>query len=405
MEADDSIITHYLKQGYATSDEIILGTTKTTRTVFRPGIHSGGVRGYIIRQKIGKNGTWKDLKEVNFAHVPADCGVQIELDTNATARLYSRLSHLYDIQKQGVASGHQRYVVAKQEKVLIIDDESKAKAIQDLLDQGHSEEFWQALTEADPDLAAQLAAAKIQFDREQAIKQYARALIVHADDEAYWQTFFQTYPWMLQSAFSAAVFMLDGETYLGGKKPVGRQGKGGVATDFLFADDSTKSFAVVEIKTPNAKLVGSLYRGEGNTGFDNEVYAMHADLSGGIVQTRNQISVAIENFQNVLQSSYEQEKKLNRVHPKGVLVIGLIQTLTQREKDSFNHFRQGQYSLTVITFDELLHRLRLMYCQGTGVDDNVPWPDESLDTEDEEPLVTDIFDHDDEPLDIDSMPF
>ena len=41
--------------------------------------------------------------------------------------------------------------------------------------------------------------------------------------------------------------------YLGGKRATGRQGKGGVATDFLFSDDSTKSFAIVEIKTPETE--------------------------------------------------------------------------------------------------------------------------------------------------------
>jgi hypothetical protein len=392
---NDSINTYYIKRGYASSDELVLSITKMTRTIFRPGIHSGGVRGSIIRQKIGRDGIWCDTNEVNFTHVPADCGVQIELDTNATAQLYSRLSQLYEIQRQGVALGHQKYVVAEQGKVVIIDDENKAKAIQDLLDQGHSEEFWRALTEADPDLAGRLAAAKIQFDREQAIKEYAQALTDHADDEAYWQTFFQTYPWMLQNAFSAAVFMLRGETYLGGKMPVGRQGKGGVATDFLFADGSTKSFAVVEIKTPSAHLVGSRYRGEDGGGYDNEVYSMHTDLSGGIVQIRNQITVAIENFQNVLGPGYEH--KLNRVHPKGVLLVGSADTLTQREKDSFNQFRHALYSLTVITFDELLNRLKLMYCQERNTDADVPWPDELLDVEDEEgPLVTDVFD--DEPF-------
>ena len=405
MTVDDSINTYYLKQGYASSDAIILSATKTTRTIFCPGIHAKGVRGYVLRQKIGSDGAWKDVNEVKFNHVPADCGVQIELDTNATALLYSRLSHLYEIQKQGVARGHQRYVVARQEKVLIIDDENKAKAIQDLLDQGHSEEFWQALLGKAPDLAARLAAAKIQFDREQAIKAYAQALTAHADDEAYWQKFFEDHPWMLQSAFSAAVFMLSGEAYLGGKKPIGRQGKGGVVTDFLFADGSTKSFAVVEIKTPAAKLVGPLYRGESNTGYDNEIYAPHTELSGSVVQTRNQITVAIENFQTVLQSTYA-EKKLNRVHPKGVLLIGSIQALTQRQKDSFNYFRQGEYSLTIITFDELLHRLKLMYCQEPDTDDDAPWPVASLDIEDdEEPLVTDIFDLDSEPKDADDILF
>ena len=42
-----------------------------------------------------------------------------------------------------------------------------------------------------------------------------------------------------------------GETYVGGKSCVGRNGQGGVATDFLFRDESTQSFAVVDIKTPD----------------------------------------------------------------------------------------------------------------------------------------------------------
>jgi hypothetical protein len=88
-----------------------------------------------------------------------------------------------------------------------------------------------------------------------------------------------------------------------------------------------------------------------------------------------------------------------------VLIIGSAHTLTLREKDSFNHFRQGLYSLTVITFDELLHRLKLMYCQEACTDDGVPWPDESVETEDEEPMVTDIFDSDEKPEDSDEVPF
>jgi hypothetical protein len=47
--------------------------------------------------------------------------------------------------------------------------------------------------------------------------------------------------------------------------------------------------------------------------------------------------------------------------------------LSQREKDSFNHFRYGLHSVTVITFDELLHRLRLLYIDGrTATDEDSP---------------------------------
>jgi len=111
--------------------------------------------------------------------------------------------------------------------------------------------------------------------------------------------------------FSTTVFVLRGETYLGGKLPIGRQGKGGVAIDFLTADESTKSFSVVDIKTPATPRRG-----------------------------------------------FEQ---LNRLHPKGVLITGSLSGLSQRQRESFNQFRYGLFSLTVITYDEVLSRLRALF--------------------------------------------
>ena len=369
----ETLSTHSVARGFVTSEDIVLSTTPRTRTVFRAGIHAGGVRGYVVRQKIGTDGSWKDTNEVNFTKVSADCGVTIELDTAATAKLYEKLSQLYQLQAHGIERGDQTYVIAKPEDVLIINDHNKAEAIQGLLDQGYSEEYWEALSRSNPDLASQLAAAKIHFDRQHAIQTFQLSLAVYKTDEGYWQRFFQDHPWMLQSAFSSPVFMLGGDTYLGGKMPVGRQGKGGVATDFLFADGSTKSFAVVEIKTPGTHLVGPQYRGQDDEGYENEVYAMHTDLTGGIVQTRNQIAVAVEHFQSVLGEMYMG--KINRVHPKGVLVVGSASLLNQRQKESFNHFRHGQHSLTVITFDELLNRLKLLFCTAEDAADEIPPPD------------------------------
>ena len=173
--------------------------------------------------------------------------MSIELDSSATSKLFQQLDRLYKVQSQGIDYGKQDYVFAKAENVVVVDDESKKDAIDQLIAKGYSEEVWQALVQEDPDLATQLAAAKIQSDREEAIREFEQALVDHEDDEGYWQQFFQDHPWILQSVFSAAVFMLAGETYVGGKNAVGRQGKGGVATDSLFSDESTKSFAVVEI--------------------------------------------------------------------------------------------------------------------------------------------------------------
>jgi len=355
---DEVISTHYQRAGYSTADDVILDETSRTRIVFKPAVHKGGVRGHIVRQKVGRDGAWKEINEVNFNTVAPDCGIRVELSTEATSKLYAALNNLFSLQAQGVPSSDQRYIVAKEERVVLIDDQTKQRAIQQLLQKGYTEDFWRALTRDKPDLASRLAAAKIQFDREQAIKEFAAGLTTHASDEDYWEDFFGRHSWMLQSAFSAPVFMLGGETYVGGKVAAGRQGVGGVATDFLFADESTKSFAVVEIKTPDSNLVGSQYRGRRDAGHSNEVYTSHGDLSGGIVQVRNQITVAVEDFQSVLGRSFE---KINRVHPKGVLVIGTTAGLSVRQRDSFNQLRQALHNITVITYDELLYRLQLLF--------------------------------------------
>jgi hypothetical protein len=355
----DSIHTHSVGRGFVVSDDVVLNETARTRTVFRPALHGGGVRGHLIRQKRGADGSWADSNEVNFNQLPPDCGVQIELDTSATSTLFSKLTSLYEVQNRGVAPGDHDFVVAERDEVVVVNDQNKAAIIQALLDQQLTEEFWEALGATDPDLALRLAAGRIQYDRQQTIAEFEQALIDHPGDESYWQTFFELHPWILQTAFSSTVYYLGGEVYVGGKRPVGRQGTGGVATDFLFADDSTKSFAVVEIKTPDTKLIGSLYRGSAGSDYDNETYSMHSDLTGGIVQTRNQMAVAIDNFESVLGPG--SGHKLNRVHSKGVLVVGEMQGLSERQLTSFNHFRHGLYSLTVITFDELLKRLKVLF--------------------------------------------
>jgi Domain of unknown function (DUF4263) len=375
------ITTRSVARHVSETDEIVLSSTPRTRTPFRPRIHRGGIRGHIIRQKIGSDGTWKDVNEVNFNQLAADCGVSIELSTEALARLCERVAQLNLLHGRSLEPGERAYVVGPADETIVVNDRNKSAVIQALLEQGQSETFWQALSKSDPHLAGSLAAARIQFERQQGIAEFEMAMSSYASVEDYWQKFFESRPWILQSAFAAPVFMLNGETYLGGKHPMGRQGKGGVATDFLFADESTKSFAVVEIKTPDANLTGSVYRGEDGTGLDNEIHCIHPELTGAVVQIRNQITVAVEDFQAVLQRDYHG--KINRVHPSGVLVAGSTSSLTRRERDSFNHFRHGLHNLIVITFDELLLRLKLLYLERRA-DDDVPWPDQPPDTEESE---------------------
>jgi hypothetical protein len=55
----------------------------------------------------------------------------------------------------------------------------------------------------------------------------------------------------------------------------------------------------------------------------NEVYSVHAELSGGVAQTRNQITVAIENFQTVLVDYYREKNKPGLPHGGANYWLGL----------------------------------------------------------------------------------
>jgi hypothetical protein len=360
MSDGDSIIhTETVSWNFRVTDPLILDQSPQTRTTFVGEIHEGGVRGYVCRQKVGDDGTWQNINEVNFRHIPPDAGVRIEISTQATTRLMQRLIRLQALTTLDLPpSGARDYVVTSREDVVLFAGDERAQAIRSLLSTPLSDDDWELLVQIAPAIASNLSEAHLINQRRGDIADMKSGLADNAEDESFWQSFFKARPWMLEAAFSAAVVLLGDDVYIGGKRSgSGRNGIGGVATDFLFADESTKSFAVVEIKTPATKLIGGYYRGA--PGEANEVFAPHRELSGAVVQVRNQISTAVANFNEVIRATYSDG--VERVHPKGVLVVGTKDGLQDRQLASFNHFRHGLHSLTVITFDELHRRLRIMY--------------------------------------------
>lgn len=364
----ETVKTTYQKAGYSNVEPIVLDDSeKRTRIVFLPGIHPGGVNGEIIRQKIGKNGEYASINEVDFRSLPENCGVRLGLSTDAINILSKEINILSKIKDSGIKRD-QEYVVGKPTEILIVDDSSKMKAIEQLISKGYSEDFWNELIKENPNLATRLSAGKIHLDRQQAIAEFRQGLIEHINEEAWWQAFFEREPWILQQAFGAPMMYISGETYLGGKKALGK-GNGGVETDYLMADESSKSFAVIEIKTPATTLVGGLYRGKAKSENENEVYSMSEKLSGAIVQTQNEIEVAIRHFQSTLGETFVN---LKNVFPRGVLVIGMITGLTPAQKDSFNSFRFSNKKIDIITFDELLRRLASVVASDIPLEQLIP---------------------------------
>lgn len=162
--------------------------------------------------------------------------------------------------------------------------------------------------------------------------------------EPQWQKLFEANPFILDMAFNVPVLLLQGQAHVGGKKLTGA---GETITDFLFANALTGNVAVLEIKTPDTPLLGKTeYRGE--------VYGPSSHLVGGVTQVLDQV--------NRLQSDIFRLKDLNREHRmesfgvRGVLVAGVIPDAAR--KRSFELYRNALAGVSVITFDELLAKLK-----------------------------------------------
>lgn len=164
-------------------------------------------------------------------------------------------------------------------------------------------------------------------------------------NESQWQKLFEANPFILDLAFNVPVLLLQGQAHVGGKRI---SGAGETITDFLLANHLTDNLAVLEIKTPDTPLLATReYRGG--------VYRPSAEVAGGVSQVLDQL--------NLLQSRIATLRDTNRsvrmesFGMRGVLVVGTMPADHDRKR-SFELYRNALASISILTFDELLAKLR-----------------------------------------------
>ncbi|MDE0304000.1 MAG: DUF4263 domain-containing protein [Albidovulum sp.] len=161
--------------------------------------------------------------------------------------------------------------------------------------------------------------------------------------EPVWQKFFDENPLILSLAFGYPVIKLGQQPSVGGRKLFGGGEK---IADFLMKNRMTNNAAVVEIKTPGAKLLSREFR--------SSVFSPSAALSEGIVQALDQRY----QFQRDI-FGIRGRSGINDIESYTVqccLVIGTIPE-SEEEKKSFELFRGNSKDVQVVTFDELLNKL------------------------------------------------
>ncbi|WP_173025545.1 Shedu immune nuclease family protein [Acidovorax sp. SRB_14] len=163
--------------------------------------------------------------------------------------------------------------------------------------------------------------------------------------EPKWQAFFKANPFVLGLAFPHPVILIQDQAHVGGTM---LRGAGESIVDFLFAQRFTGSLALIEIKRPSTKLI------EAKT-FRGDLHAPHKDLTSAMAQVLDQRFQLLNNF---AAKSHDPALKDTHVSAVHCIVIAGTAPGTIQEKRSLDLFRHSSRDVVVVTFDELLDKLR-----------------------------------------------
>lgn len=349
--------------------DFILEDTPRTRTVFRAAMHTGGIRGDIIRFRKDVNGECEEIVPVNFNSLHPDDGIKITLATEPTKILYEKLKELEVLlEERGIHYGVRDFAVADA-RAIVINDRNKAAIIRRLLEEDLGQEVWDALVQSNPDIATRLANSKLHEDRVVVLHQFEAMLSNDSLNEDAWQSFFESNTWIFGYGLRYQILrVIQTQPNFGGAA-VNRLG--GQRGDFLTATEAeTRYTCLVEIKKPDTQL---LQREE----YRNGAWGISADLSGAISQIQvNCAQWEITDARN--DHNRELLANIYTIHPRGIVIIGNTNQLENWDKrNSFERFRRELSNPEIITYDELYERAKFIVgvsnTPDIGDDDELPF--------------------------------
>ena len=327
----------------------------------------------LHQRRHSKNSPWRDADAFNLTQLKAGQEVKIQLSSAETLHLYRELEQLHRLAEEGVPQGRRRLVVADEDESLIV--KGAEREILEELQETTGEQFWDLLSNLNPDLFRVVALTKLYEIREQAVNRFETHL--RADDwsEDEWQGFFESNTWIFGYGLSYHfIKTVETQPHYGG---ILVNGLGGQRGDFLAATEAQLRFTVlIELKTPGTVLIGNqLYR--------NKVHLIGRDLAGGVSQLQSNCRTwEIEGATQEENRELLGARNTWTVQPKGILIIGHTDQLdTAAKRTTFELFRRNIHNPEVITFDELLERARHLLLNeekhleqsATEVEDDLPF--------------------------------
>ncbi|MBP6945359.1 DUF4263 domain-containing protein [Patescibacteria group bacterium] len=350
MDEETYQLTSTSSSSMRVNDRVIQETGMTRKilratVVENPKNPLAGFKVALVHQRKKTSDQWEDAAAINLSALKAGEGVRLDLNSEATLKLFTELQSLQAISSEyGVQFGQKIIEVQK-------IDSAQADKVRKLISDQYPSEMLQLLDEKHPELISKLAAIKIQQERKGTLKEF-QASLKQEFPESYWQKFFETNPWIFGYGLRYQFLKpaIEGQPHYGAKNI---QGTGGQEGDFLQTTEAAVRFTVlVEIKKPQTPLLKDEYR--------NGSWRVSDEIVGGVSQLQN-------NCRTWDVSGSRQEENLEHlkntytVEPKAILVVGNSNELDSHAKrTSFELFRRNLHNPDLLTFDELYERAKFI---------------------------------------------
>ena len=365
------IITRSTSPVTAKTGAIILrggGERDRIRLVFLPTIvdnpqnRAACVQGDFVYEKKAQKDAWIPLKTLRLSALKKGEGYTLHLDTHELLTLVDELHSRYQLHAQhGVPKGEQTWVSAKSaigrllaelellqsEGQLDSESDDAAKALKILLEwlskSPHRPQAIARLMTLNPTELPTLNSILGLTAVKEALSHWRTN---HGNpDETFWKKSLKERAYVLSQVFLYPVIVIGDEAYLGGKQI---DNKGGNVVDFLAQIESTGQAVLIEIKTPQTKLLGRKYR--------NNVYPLSEELVAATAQALKYKQSFISAASHILP--HDTQELIVGAPPTLVIAGDAHQELTSAlMRDDFELMREHIRGVTVITYDELFRKL------------------------------------------------
>lgn len=358
--------TRSISRSAAGCNPIVLREGDQARLVFvpmlvdNPAYPKASVDGHFIYQRKAKSGRWLPVPTVSLATLKSGEGFKLVLHAHELRTLLEGLVPLYRFYEQkGIPRGDKTFVQV---------DGALAKFV------SLGEKDLTALLESNADDATTMflklvnwlatstgrreAAAKLLSLAPERLPAFTTLLGLVAvkdalaywkknqenNSEEFWQQSLADRAYVLSQVFAYPVVVIGPKAYVGGKQV---SNIGGKEVDFLVSTESTHAVILIEIKTPQTKLLGAEYR--------NDVFPLSRELSGAVAQVLRQRQSLMRTFDTIVA---EHPMRLTLGEPRCVVIAGNTAELCELSmRENFDLQRERVHGVTIITYDELFRRL------------------------------------------------